>query len=362
MADGDRWQGRPAQPSAMQRAFDDATDRLAQRLEAESIAAPPPLRRPSRRMLTATPAPGRLEAAAAETSLDEARALMGTAWSNRLAALLPDGWRLGPCVGFGGGERFEPPCFDRLECTSLRGISKTTAGAGFSASDRTRIVDAQFGCFLVHNEGEGNVEHGQYGSGQRGKEGDSTFVLCPGEQLINMICIFPGRTRAGRRPTGLQFDTTARAGRSAPHFTVPRNSHDEHHSIIEAPPGLVIRNFYGRAQRHQSGDVETCCLGVVFGPPTAVVWRPGGTPVRFSDASTSRANAVLALASADRGPLSRLPEVLVRHVLGFAIALFGEWGDGKPTARHAPMGRDEGDSDSDTNWHLDQLQAAAACI
>lgn len=107
----------------------------------------------------------------------------------------------------------------------------------------------------------------------------------------------------------------------------------------------MIRNFYGRAQRHQSGDVETCCLGVVFGPPTAVVWRPGGTPVRFSDASTARANAVLALASANRGPLSRMPEVLVHHVLGFAIALFGEWGDGGdsplPTARHVPPVPDE---------------------
>ena len=30
----------------------------------------------------------------------------------------------------------------------------------------------------------------------------------------------------------------------------------------------------------------------------------------------------LALAAADRGPLSRLPEVAVLHVLGFAIALF----------------------------------------
>jgi hypothetical protein len=61
-----------------------------------------------------------------------------------------------------------------------------------------------------------------------------------------------------------------------------------------------------------------------------------------------------------------MPEVLVHHVLGFAIALFGEWGDGGdsplPTARHVPPVPDEEDSDSDTNWHLDQLQAAAACI
>jgi len=341
MADGDRWQGRPAQPSAMQRAFDDATDRLAQRLEAESSAAPPPLRRPSRRMLTARPAPGRLEAAAADTSLDEARALMGTAWTNRLAALLPDGWRLGPCVGRGGGERFEPPCFDRLECTSLRGISKSN----------TKSLSLNF---LVHNEDEGNVEHGQY------EHRHSTFVFHhPGHHPRNMSCRFPERSQGGDRPTGFFFEPHGGCFVSGDYTDGPRFS-------FTAPPGLVIRNFYGCAQRHQSGDVETCCLGVVFGPPSAVVWRPGGTPVRFSDASTARANAVLALASANRGPLSRMPEVLVHHVLGFAIALFGEWGDGGdsplPTARHVPPVPDEEDSDSDTNWHLDQLQAAAACI
>ena len=89
MADGDRWQGRPAQPSAMQRAFDDATNRLAQRLEAEAINPPPPVRRPSRLMMSATPAPGRLEAAAADPNVRQARYLMGEAWTNRLAALLP---------------------------------------------------------------------------------------------------------------------------------------------------------------------------------------------------------------------------------------------------------------------------------
>jgi len=134
----------------MQRAFDDATNRLAQRLEAEAIAPPSPLRRPSRLMLTATPAQGRLEAAAADTSspFRQARYLMGTAWTDRLAALLPDGWRLGPCVGKGEGERFEPLCFDRLECTALRGISK--AGHGQYARHLTLN-------FLVENEDDGHV-------------------------------------------------------------------------------------------------------------------------------------------------------------------------------------------------------------
>ena len=64
-----------------------------------------------------------------------------------------------------------------------------------------------------------------------------------------------------------------------------------------------------------------CALGVVYGPGADTAWSPRA-PERFSDAATARANAVLALASADRGPLSRLPEVVVHHVLGFAIALF----------------------------------------
>ena len=87
---------------------------------------------------------------------------------------------------------------------------------------------------------------------------------------------------------------------------------------MEAPPGLVIRSFYGRG-RGSTPYVKTCALGVIYGPPTAV-WRPG-TPVRFSDAATARARAVLALADED-GPLGRLPEVLVHLVLAFAIDLF----------------------------------------
>ena len=36
----------------------------------------------------------------------------------------------------------------------------------------------------------------------------------------------------------------------------------------------------------------------------------------------SSASSEYTLASADRGPLSRLPEVVVHHALGFAISLF----------------------------------------
>ena len=315
MADGVPWQGRPAQLSAMQLAFDDAANRLAQRLEAESIAPPSPLRRPSRLMLTGTPAPGRLEAAAADPSLDEARALCGTAWTNRLAALLPDGWSLGPCVGAGDGERLEPPCFDSVEATKLAAIGGTPSHMGRLPSLRSGLRLN----FIFQNEDEGRLV-------LRGHENlVNEFALRPGEHLASMFCGYPPFRRDGMN-NSLLFDTTA--GRSTPRVTT-RRYRSGPERFIKAPPGLAIRNFYGRVKKHQvsSGDptksdicFEVCCIGAVFGPATAAVWRPD-TPVRFSDAATARARAVLALADGD-GPLGRLPEVLVHLVLAFAINLF----------------------------------------
>ena len=114
----------------------------------------------------------------------------------------------------------------------------------------------------------------------------------------------------------MHFETTA--GRLRTYGREDR----EPDRIIEAPPGLVIRSFYGRARRDSDGlHVGTYCLGLVYGPPNAAVWRPG-TPVRFSDAATARARAVLALHTDGEGLLGRLPEVLVHLVLAFAIDLF----------------------------------------
>ena len=295
----------------MQRAFDDVTNRLAQRLEAEAINPPPPVRRPSRLMMSATPAPGRLEAAAADTNVRQARYLMGEAWTNRLAALLPDGWRLGPCVGKGEGERFEPLCFDRLECTYLRGISK--AGHGQYARHLTLN-------FLVENEDDGHVEHGQYevDGGWCPHGTVNTFALCPGEHLTSMLCRFPGQS-VYHSPLSVSFMTTA--GREATLKARQYEGYPSSRFMMEAPPGLVIRSFYGRG-RGSTPYVKTCALGVIYGPPTAV-WRPG-TPVRFSDAATARARAVIALADGE-GPLGRLPEVLVHLVLAFAINLFPDY-------------------------------------
>jgi hypothetical protein len=311
----------------MQRAFDDATNRLARRLEEESISVPPPLRRPSRLMLTATPAPGRLEAAAADVNLDEARALCGTAWTNRLAALLPDGWRLGPCVGVGDGERLEPPCFDRIESTALVSLLELPAIARSPELTpfENGLSSGLLLNFLFQNEDDGRVILGHDTS-------RNEFALRPGEHLASVFCRYSGLRRDGK-VNGLLFETTA--GRSAPRFKTLRYT-DGPERFIEAPPGLAIRNFYGRVRKLRASSLkrlrmaeadgteyrllEICCLGVVFGPRTAAVWRPG-TPVRFSDAATARARAVLALADGE-GPIGRLPEVLVHLVLAFAIDLF----------------------------------------
>ena len=265
-------------------------------------------------MLTATPAPGRLEAAAADRSLDEARALCGTAWTNRLAALLPDGWRLGPCVGVGDGERLEPPCFDSVEATKLAAIGGTPSHMG-------RLPPLRSGLrlnFIFQNEDEGRVVLGE--PGDPDGRGWQDFALRPGEHLSAMFCRYPPFRRDGMF-TGFIFYTTA--GRSTPNFTTRRLRQDGPQRFIQAPPGSAIRNFYGRVKKHRIATglyFEVCCLGVVFGPPTAV-WRPG-THVRFSDGATARARAVLVLHTDGDGPLGRLPEVLVHLVLAFAIDLF----------------------------------------
>ena len=175
--------------------------------------------------------------------------------------------------------------------------------------------------FVFQNEDEGRLV-------LRGHESlINEFALRPGEHLASMFCGYPGFRRDGMF-CSLIFGTTA--GRSTPRVTT-RRYRSGPQRFINAPPGSVIRNFYGRVKKHRvgSGDhpliphplllLEICCLGVVFGPPTAV-WRPG-THVRFSDAATARARAVIDLADGD-GPLGLLPEVLVHLVLAFAIDLF----------------------------------------
>ena len=224
-----------------------------------------------------------------------------------MAALLPDGWSLGPCCGVGDGERLEPPCFDRIQCTKIVAIGGTPSHEeGVSPLGSGLRLN-----FVFQNEDEGRLV-------LRGHESlINEFTLRPGEHLTSMFCRHHGLRRDGKI-NGLLFGTTA--GRATPSITTRRRQ-DGPQRFIQAPPGSVIRNFYGRVKKHRVATglfFEVCCLGLVFGPPTAV-WRPG-TPVRFSDAATARARAVLTLADGE-GPLGRLPEVMVHLVLAFAIDL-----------------------------------------
>ena len=295
--------------------LDASYEALTRAIEASRLSAPPPRCAPSRLLETAEPSPERLRAAAADTELHGVRRIMGAAWTNRMAALLPDGWRLGPCHGIPEGEAFEPPCFDRLECTRVRSVGAVWK-LGPSASQGWRFS------VLVRNEDEGVVEGccvrvGNY-------ELNDEFKLKPGEHVLGVDLNLGGDGSILELPYIVsdrgQTQNFAGGGVASREFEIGFH------------PTLVIRSFYGRVKTvapdkwsrmqglHQNYRI-LCALGVVYGPGADTAWSPRA-PERFSDAATARANAVLALASADRGPLSRLPEVVVHHVLGFAIALF----------------------------------------
>ena len=309
--------------------LDASYEALERAIEAARLSAPPPRCAPSRLLETAEPSPERLRAAAADTSLERARAIMGETWTNRLAALLPAGWRLGPCYGNSEGEPFDPPCFDRLECTRVRSVGAVWK-LGPSASQGWRFS------VLVRNEDEGVVE----GCCVRMHEYElnDTFVLEPGEHVESLEV--DAVTRIGHRNDyhcaalcGLHFGSTEGQFESfenpSPHLG---EAYEQSYATDHCRAGEVIRTFYGRVKTvapdkwsrmqglHQDYRI-LCALGVVYGPGADTAWSPRA-PERFSDAATARVDAVLALASADRGPLSRLPEVVVHHVLGFAISLF----------------------------------------
>ena len=309
--------------------LDASYEALTRAIEASRLSAPPPRCAPSRLLETAEPSPERLRAAAADTSLERARAIMGETWTNRLAALLPAGWRLGPCYGNSEGEPFDPPCFDRLECTRVRSVGAVWK-LGPSASQGWRFS------VLVRNEDEGVVE----GCCVRVHkyELNDTFVLEPGEHVESLEV--DAVTRIGHRNDyhcaalcGLHFGSTEGQFESfenpSPHLG---EAYEQSYATDHCRAGEVIRTFYGRVKTvapdkwsrmqglHQDYRI-LCALGVVYGPEADTAWSPRA-PERFSDAATARVDAVLALASADRGPLSRLPEVVVHHVLGFAITLF----------------------------------------
>ena len=291
---------------------------LTRAIEASRLSAPPPRCAPSRLLETAEPSPERLRAAAADTSLEGVREIMGETWTNRMAALLPAGWRLGRCYGTREGEPFAPPCFDRLECTRVRSVGAVWK-LGPSASQGWRFS------VLVRNEDEGLVEGccvrvGNY-------ELNDEFKLKPGEHVLGIdLNLSP---RAVRIDDILELIITSDQGQTV---NFAGGGAASTMTAIGFHPTLVVRSFYGRVKwvapdrwsrtqgLHQAHRI-LCALGVVYGPEADTAWSPRA-PERFSDAATARVDAVLALASADHGPLSRLPEVVVHHVLGFAISLF----------------------------------------
>ena len=305
--------------------LDASYEALTRAIEASRLSAPPPRCAPSRLLETAEPSPERLRAAAADTSLEGVREIMGETWTNRLAALLPAGWRLGPCHGTREGGPFNPPCFDRIECTRVRSVGAVWKfGPGASQGYRFSV--------LVRNEDEGVVEGccvrvGNY-------ELNDTFVLEPGEH-VHSLEVNPSHRDDDMCIALCRLDFTSTEGQFES-FWNPSPLHGEadgqSYSADHCRPGEVIRTFYGRVKTvapdkwsrmqglHQDYRI-LCALGVVYGPEADTAWSPRA-PERFSDAATARANAVLALAAADRGPLSRLPEVVIHHVLGFAISLF----------------------------------------
>ena len=121
--------------------LDASYEALTRAIEASRLSAPPPRCAPSRLLETAEPSPERLRAAAADTTLHRARRIMGTAWTNRLAALLPAGWRLGPCYGKREGLPFDPPCFDS---SSARGSARSALCGNSAPAGARAIVSASW--------------------------------------------------------------------------------------------------------------------------------------------------------------------------------------------------------------------------
>mmetsp|Transcript_14867 Transcript_14867/g.44340 ORF Transcript_14867/g.44340 Transcript_14867/m.44340 type:complete len:290 (-) Transcript_14867:6-875(-) len=245
-----RGSGVPAAADAMTRAAEEAAARLEERLEVETRQDRKALRRPSRRMMIEKPEPDRLATVAADRGLDRVRALMGTSWTNRLAALLPEGWILGGCVGDDDGgraERFEPPSFDRLECTRLCQVDFEHQGL------TGPLVGLRM---LVRNADEGRVEV------RAGEETDpedyyrerTRVSIDPGEYLYGLegvgatgICIF-SLTAVKTNISDCAVPVERIPSRA------PRTSPDD--SIDLLPPqrsGLVVRSFYGRVKWLESG-------------------------------------------------------------------------------------------------------------
>jgi len=315
-----KWGGRP-DIGAMQVLYDEASGRLAARQAAEDAAPAETSRRPhlSRRLLVA-PNPVRLAAAMGDASLNGARALMGTGWTNRLAAHLPAGWSVGPCCGAddGASSRFEPPEFDRLECSRLARIAASCEDDGRPPefAGQLRLV---LGVALASDDGAVALRLGA--RPRRAARGDpleelgtgssTRLLLAPGEH-VRAVSAFVKRGRID----DLQFLTTR--GRSS--GWLPRDGDVDGGGALvsmEAPPGKAVRSFYGRV----AAGGRIAGLGVVYGPVAPAPWAPEA-PERFADAARERAAAALGLADGNGSRLAALPEPLLLAVLAYAVGLF----------------------------------------
>ena len=306
------WEGRPAARSAMQLAFDDASARMAARWAEDDSGRAARVRTPSRSMCSVPPPPARLAMAAADVSLDRTRALMGTAWTNRLAALLPaSGWSVGSCAGDDDGRaaaRYEPACFDRIECTRLRAIRLRCT------RETSWLVSLDL---VTENDDEGARRHAH---GRPDDPHDVEFEafgseLGPGEHVVGVHGFY-----SGAHIYSLMFELssgrTLGGGRVLWRGLLPPNRSP---FSFAAPAGACVRALYGRVARqpcHISG------LGVIFGPAEPVAWSPG-PKARFSDVASAKAGAVLSLAEDPRNVrFGTLPTPVVVSILGFALALF----------------------------------------
>ena len=225
---------------------------------------------------------------------------------------------MGPCVGDDDGspaQRFEPPCFDRLECTVLGKI-------GFWYDEEDGPITALR--ILTWNEDEDGAV---FTHGRGGADDDDDWPgidLLPsgwGGQLrdLELTAMTRGSSIYGLRRRAFDWRPDAILGRW------PDDADEVElcsmQDVVQGTYGpratTIVRSFYGRVNNQRITG-----LGVIYGPAEVPVWSPRATE-RYSDAAVARTEAVLA----GPGRLKLLPEAILLDVLAFALALFPKWNE-----------------------------------
>ena len=201
--------------------------------------------------------------------------------------------------------------------SSARGSARSAPCGNSAPAGARAIVSASWS----GNEDEGVVEGccvrvGNY-------ELNDTFVLEPGEHVqsleANAVTRIVTAMTISARSCGLHFGSTE--GQFMLREPLPGLGEAEGKawsSLITVAPARSFALSTGASSGSRPIDGRGCRASTrptgSFAPWASYMvqgrHRPGAprAPERFSDAATARADAVLALASADRGPLSRLPE------------------------------------------------------